>query len=248
MRSLLDGESPGAAPAERAEPDSAVLLIGRSVDGKPRVRLMTGGAAAALQHFLARMDFLMDELRFACPTSVQVSETVAFARRHVPDARLRALHRDRLGSFVFDDSVLFDDSRGRINTVVEVHKKVVLDILGHNLQRVAMNFVTDVAKNQIAIPILQGHFETWFCVHVASPARVLTWRGSGGAIEGCPFGRGANWGKVGVTPQFLAPIYMLELIVFVHSKYVAGVIGVENEQLFGGDEANGILSQRGRAQ
>src|SRR6202011_4594248 len=49
-RRLLHSDAPAAAPAQRSEPDWSVFFCGliRAVDRKPRVRLVRGAAAAAL--------------------------------------------------------------------------------------------------------------------------------------------------------------------------------------------------------
>src|SRR5271167_1440231 len=70
---LFDGDAPGAAPGQRAEPDFAVLFV-RIVlaDGKPWIELMACRSAAAFQHALALMDGFLIERPLAGPAAAQV--------------------------------------------------------------------------------------------------------------------------------------------------------------------------------
>src|SRR5205085_9435146 len=106
VRRLLHRELPRTAPAQCPEPDFSVLLIGvraillGSIDREPRIGLMACGAAPALQHFHARVDFFLDELRLSRPSPVQIAQTVAVAARYIPGPGLRAFECQRLRSVV----------------------------------------------------------------------------------------------------------------------------------------------------
>ncbi len=93
---LLHSDAPVAAPAQRAEPDAAVLLAGiPGVDGKPRVDVVAGVSLAAFQHLHALVDGLVVDLRFGGPAAGQIGQLISFTGRQVPGGRLRALHHQR---------------------------------------------------------------------------------------------------------------------------------------------------------
>ena len=254
MRRLLHAESPGTAPAERAKPDPSMLLAGAhpirfgGVDRKPGIGLMAGGSAPAFQHFHAGMDLLLNQLRFARPAPVQVSKPVTRAGRHVPGSGLSALHRERLRHLILDHGVFFNHAGRGVNAIVEVHQDIVVDVFGQDAQRVAVDFVAHVPQNQVAVAILPGDFQARFGVHVASPAGVLTRRGGGAAVEGSPLILGVGCGEIAVAPQSLTPINVLELVLFVHSKNITGVVRIQHPELLAGEKTNGIFRKSGRAQ
>src|SRR5207247_4433728 len=81
VRCLLHRKLPIPAPAQGAEPHTAMLLIRaasfaiacgtfRSVDGEPWIGLMARGAAPAFEHFHSWMDLLLDELCLTRPAPV----------------------------------------------------------------------------------------------------------------------------------------------------------------------------------
>ena len=144
--------------------------------------------------------------------------------------------------------MLLDNAGARIDAVMQVDDQIVLDVFGHDLERVAVNFVTDVAENKVAISVVKRHLETGFGVHVASPAGILAGSGAGGAIEGSPFGRRVNRGEIRVTPQLAAPINVLQLVALVHAENVAGMVGVEHPQLLVRQEADGFLGEAASAE
>ena len=74
---LLNGEAPGAAPTQRAEPDFAAVFVGRAgLNGKPGIGLVAGGAAAALDDARAGMQRLLGQRPLACPAAGEVIQRV----------------------------------------------------------------------------------------------------------------------------------------------------------------------------
>ena len=51
-----------------------------------------------------------------------------------------------------------------------------------------------------------------------------------------------------VAPQFLAPVDVLQLVLFVHAKNITGVVRVEHPELLVSEEADRIFCKSGRAQ
>src|SRR6185503_1750321 len=85
---LFDGDLPRSAPAQRAKPDTSLLLVvgAFAVDGKPRIVLRPCCSSSAFQHCLAWMNWLLLHVPFSSPSTCEIPQPVVGSTRQVPRA------------------------------------------------------------------------------------------------------------------------------------------------------------------
>src|SRR5271154_2545279 len=91
IRRLLDSDSPVSRPCEGAKPDSAALFLRLApIDHEPRIDVVTGIAAAALENLHPRVDRLARDLILGRPAPRYVCELVTVPGREIPGPGLSA--------------------------------------------------------------------------------------------------------------------------------------------------------------
>src|SRR5262249_44281079 len=162
------------APGKGAEPDAAVLFRGiAGIDGEPRVKHVAGVPLTALDDLLAFVNGLVVDLRFTGPASGNVCEVVAIARRQVPDGGLRALDGHRGLRAVADGGRAPDDSMLGVDAIVYGDLDGVVDVLQHDIEIRARDFVRNIAEHKIPDPILTADFQSGLVIAWTAPARVF---------------------------------------------------------------------------
>ena len=134
---LLDGDAPGAAPCQRAEPDFAVILVGgfAGLDRKPRIGLMAGGSAAAFDDARAGMQRLLVQGPLARPAAGQIVQRVVGGRQG-PGGGSGLLDGDRLRLAILDGRRARQDAAVRIDGVVQGDENIALDVLEYDVKAV----------------------------------------------------------------------------------------------------------------
>ena len=227
----LHRDAPRAAPRQRAEPHLAVLLVGRAfLDGEPRVGLVAGRAAAALEHARPPPQRLLVQRPLARPAAGQVAQRVV-GRRQREGRRGRLLHGHRLPLAVLDGGRARQDSALRVDPVAQRHVDLALDVTESHLEAVGRGRVALVVQHQVAVAVGEGDLERRLHEQPRPPARVLLRRGGVRRVERGPLGHRRGLGKMVGLRQPSAPVELLQLTARVHPEDVGGVSSVHSEDL-----------------
>ena len=247
QHALLHGDAPGAAPGQRAEPHVTVILgpVAAALDREPRVVLVAGGTAPALQHGVAGRDRAGLQLPFAGPAAGEVAQRIILASRQVPTGRGHAVNRHHLLGVVLDQRRAADDAGGRVDHIMQRHVQRLADVAQAHVQRIALDPVRHVVQHQVAIAIGVAQLQVRLHVHGAAPAGVFLQAGAGRRIERDIALVGMRRGQCVTRRQPRAPVQRLQLIVLVDAERVGHRIGIDAEYLRGGVVADGLRLHHG---
>ena len=91
------GDLPGATPSQRTEPYIAMIFIRlvASLDGEPRILLVSRRSTTAFKNNLSRMHSLLLEIPFAGPSASEVTKLIVRRLGKIPGCRPRLLNGER---------------------------------------------------------------------------------------------------------------------------------------------------------
>src|SRR6185437_3931490 len=232
-RVLLDRNLPGAAPREGAEPNVATLLVVVSfmIDRKPGIILGAGRAAAAFQHRLTRVHWLLLQCEFARPTATQVAQTIICSARQVPGSCRDLLERNRRLSVVLDISPAPKNARFRVDRIMQYDDYVARNILHYDRKLVAADRMRDVFQHEITIAIWKGDLQVRLNENAATPARKLLRRRGRRKIERRKSGGRLGGREMVSVREPLPPVEGLQLPTLVDAEHIARPRRIESKHV-----------------